>query len=383
MAEIYHAEQDATESNDEVNSANETNNLPKSLSNDSDESGSATVTDSESNKASTGNAWNHFQHEHAGQGLSSTEMSGMYHAQQNTPQSDDQTSTTNETNNSSEGPTNDNNESMPATATDSDANLEPDKPSSSNPWNDFQHEHAGEGLSHAEMTEAYHVQQNAAKSGNETSTTATDFNKSTEENTWNDFQHKHAGEGKTSSELADMYHKENDAQNSVQQSSTTVDEQSQNQTPHTEKQDKMLNDITSKFVKESQIKNEDKTVSSSTENQTLATNLPQHRYNQKSRPSIQWNLFQHLHRGQYSSKQEMSTAYKQFKENEKSFKWNPDYQLNLTSDGKLQDPNSSAGQEAMKTGLFDEKNRLRRHRDIPYSIFQSKMFDMNITDRSK
>ncbi|CAF4256751.1 unnamed protein product, partial [Rotaria sordida] len=38
---------------------------------------------------------------------------------------------------------------------------------SSNAWNDFQHDHAGEGLNQAEMSEMYHAEQDASEAINE------------------------------------------------------------------------------------------------------------------------------------------------------------------------------------------------------------------------
>ena len=93
--------------------------------------------------------------------------------------------------------------------------------------------------------------------------------------------------------------------------------------------------------------------------------------------------FQHLYAGKHLTRENMSNRYKQFKENEKTFHWNDDFQLVLTSNGKLKDTDSPAGREARKTGLFDEQNCLRRKGDVPFSIFYAKMSAMGISDRSK
>ena len=104
---------------------------------------------------------------------------------------------------------------------------------------------------------------------------------------------------------------------------------------------------------------------------------------QKPKASVQWNLFQHLYSGKGFTRQEMSSKYNEFKENERTFHWDDSFQLAVTANGKLKDPDSPSGCEAMKTGIFDEQQRLRRRGEIPYSVFQAKMFAMGIKDRSK
>ena len=104
---------------------------------------------------------------------------------------------------------------------------------------------------------------------------------------------------------------------------------------------------------------------------------------QTTKPSVQWNLFQHLCGGKGLTKEDLSCKYNEFKENERTFHWNDDYQLQLTADGKLQNPDAPAGREALKTGLFDEQNHLRRKGDLPFSIFQAKMLAMGHTDRAE
>ncbi|CAF4444190.1 unnamed protein product [Adineta steineri] len=51
---------------------------------------------------------------------------------------------------------------------------------SSNSWNDFQHEHAGEGLDQTHMSEMYHADQDAGESSTELTST-TDINDTSED----------------------------------------------------------------------------------------------------------------------------------------------------------------------------------------------------------
>eukprot|EP00756_Hemistasia_phaeocysticola_P032839 Hpha_TRINITY_DN16433_c2_g3::TRINITY_DN16433_c2_g3_i5::g.162999::m.162999 len=89
--------------------------------------------------ASSGNTWHDFRREHAGQGLSPSEMSGAYHAHMAARQE-------------------------PAPAVASSYKPAPAVASSGNTWHDFRREHAGQGLSPSEMSAKYqaHMVQSAS-----------------------------------------------------------------------------------------------------------------------------------------------------------------------------------------------------------------------------
>ena len=203
--------------------------------------------------------WNDFQHEHAGEGLSSSDMSEMYHEDQDTGDSEGldcgagDVVADNDIGSTTAGDAGNDlqHEDVQAESEDETTGGE-----TSNQWNDFQHEHAGEGLTSSDMSEKYHEEQGAGDSGGlveEDSSpgtpTSADANVSPAntrnlgedtqvENTveakpdddvqeerknetsggqtsslWNDFQHMHVGENLSASDMSEMYHSQRDPNN--------------------------------------------------------------------------------------------------------------------------------------------------------------------------
>ena len=113
------------------------------------------------------NAWNDFQHEHAGEGLSSTDMSEMYHGEQDAGESTAELTSAGDTNDMIGDATV--GDSGLVSEANSDLDMQPDSTNSEeadstnsgNAWNDFQHEHAGEGCSKEKMSEMYHAEQDS------------------------------------------------------------------------------------------------------------------------------------------------------------------------------------------------------------------------------
>ncbi|CAF0804015.1 unnamed protein product [Adineta steineri] len=590
MSEMYHAEQDAGESSTELTSTADMNNTSEDLTNEDNnlaqttEAGSnpdnrSNIENENEENSKSGNQWNDFEHQHAGEGLNQTEMSDMYHAEQDAGESSNGLTSTTDMNDKSGGLTNDDNNLSQTSEVDSNpdnrSNIENENEEiskSGNQWNDFQHEHAGEGLSQAGMSKLYHDKQNVQNSEYDTTlnldtteipveqldnrsissnntfpmgaenvntnaeepskneSTSKNNNDSIEVNPWNEFQREHKGEGKTSSELAEMYQEKynkssspklnsidehsiqcnGSSDNNINDVNNNLSDQSQNQLndpPKNNSNNQINEELSSSFLQnkwnqfeherkgqglthqqiaalyhqqhekttknpetdsippaindwnqfEHEHKNQGLThqqmaalyhqqheqtkqnsqvdsASSATNewnqfehehknkgltNQQMAalyhqqqgqiinnvhkdsgncvsndrnkleyeqSNLKSNRQKQrvqKPKPEVKWNLFQHLHRGKHLTKQEIADKYNQFKENEQTFKWKDDYQLVLTNEGKLTNPDSPVDCEAMKTGLFDEQYRLRRKGEIPYSVFYAKMVSMGITDRSK
>ena len=111
--------------------------------------------------------WNDFQHEHAGEGLSSSDMSEMYHEEQDTGDSEGldcgagDVVADNDVGSTMAGDASNDfqHEDVQAETEDETTGVE-----TSNPWNDFQHEHAGEGLSPSDMSEMYHEEQDTGDS---------------------------------------------------------------------------------------------------------------------------------------------------------------------------------------------------------------------------
>ena len=99
---------------------------------------------------------------------------------------------------------------------------------------------------------------------------------------------------------------------------------------------------------------------------------------QQKFPTITWNQYQHLYQGQGKTKQELARMFHDFRAQERTFKWEANYQIEFSADGQLI-MSTPAGREAMKTGLFDEEGNLRQRPDqIPWIVFKSKMQQMNI-----
>jgi hypothetical protein len=181
-------------------------------------------------------------------------------------------------------------------------------------------------------------------------------------NEWNKFEHEHKNQGLSHQQMTALYHQQ-------QQQGRTMNNHEKISTQSS------LNECHKPG-------HEQKNLKHSSEGTTDSYN-EQKQQTQKTKASMQWNLFQHLFGCKGLTRQEMSTKYNQFKENERTFYWDNIFQLVVTSDGKLEDPNSPAGNEAMKTGMFDEQYRLRRKGDVPFSVFQAKMRAMGINDQSK
>jgi hypothetical protein len=134
--------------------------------------------------SSQGSSWNQFQHDHAGLGLSSSQMSAMYHQEQRHQQ-------------------------PAATAAPARPAASPSSSSASqSEWNDFQSKHAGMGLSSTEMSKLYHAQ----RASSTASAAASDLRKlavsDTErrENQWNTFQKLMKSSALSADERRQLYH---------------------------------------------------------------------------------------------------------------------------------------------------------------------------------
>lgn len=118
-----------------------------------------------STSARAPNAWNDFQHLHAGRGLSKSQMSQLYH-QTARPHS-----------------------AAPAPLHNAHGRAP-------NPWNVFTHANAGQGLSQRQMSAAYGSMNGASSSGSPAGGGLS----------WNAFQSSVGGQGYSKSEISGMYH---------------------------------------------------------------------------------------------------------------------------------------------------------------------------------
>ena len=357
MSEMYHAEQDAGESSAELNSTTDMNDTSGGLQdNDSgltqtseaqsdvdygsgstNEGSAETETCNENEESSrSGNQWNDFQHEHAGEGLSHTDMSEMYHAEQDASKSSAELNSTSDMNDTSGNPqANDSGFTQtsevhsdiddgssgtnegPAETETCNKNEESSRPG--NQWNDFQHKHAGEGLSHTDMSEMYHADQKSrnpdhnatpdnenteaavipsdngstlssntshAVIGNDSNATEKpdndiqepsrnespnqNINGSTEGNQWNDFQHEHKNQALNQQQMAALYH-----QQQLQQQQQEQPQQQQQQQPQQEQ---------------------------TTDNTKVGA---------AQFTSNEWNKFEHEHKNQGLNQQQMAALYHQ------------------------------------------------------------------------
>jgi hypothetical protein len=344
MSEMYHAEQDAGESGAELNATTDTNDTSGSLidsdsgftqtdgaSSTNEGAGESEICNENEESAKSSNQWNDFQHEHAGEGLSHADMSEMYDAEQDTGEPNSELDSTAGMNDISETPTDNDsgstqtvgahsdddygsNNNNQATAESETYNENEEDSKSGNQWNDFQHEHAGEGLSHADMSEMYRAEQKShnsedkTTSDTETTETAIDSNDnestpssntshavvetdsnatenpdneiqepsnnestnqnnngSIEGNQWNQFEHEHKNQGLNQQQMAALYH---------QQQQQQPQQQSQQQT------------------QQEQTTDDPKVVAA------------------ESAPN-EWNQFEHEHKNQGLNKQQMAALYHQ------------------------------------------------------------------------
>ncbi|CAF1166071.1 unnamed protein product [Didymodactylos carnosus] len=339
------------------------------------------------------NVWNTFQHEHAGQGLSQTEMSTMYH--------DDSSATTVDIGGGMSGAEADisgiSNGMAEATLSDTAEVSTP----STNPWNTFQHEHADEGLSKSELCDIYQQQKSAQPdnaqppssepvstetASSETSTTQSAVQSGEEptlSNKWNEFEHEHVDEGLSQSEMSELYQKQNSTKQDV--SHTTSAGNSTTQDPSQSAEKLSPENEWNKFEKDHAGEGLSKSEMSDMYQQEKSTlqdesQLPEQNNNtdkaaesENHQWGIDWQAYEHLFQGRGFTPTQLSEMYR-------SFRWPEGYQLELTPDGTLVDPMSASSKEAMKTGLFDENNRLRNNGEVKYSVFRSVLKQMNIAD---
>ena len=106
-----------------------------------------------------GNSWNSFQHSHAGQGYSSSQMSAMYHASGGGHSSGSGYAAAAPSYSGSYYQPSTSYSSYVAPAQPSHHTPSSSESSSSKTWNQFQHKHAGQGWSKERMQEEYHSAQ--------------------------------------------------------------------------------------------------------------------------------------------------------------------------------------------------------------------------------
>ena len=515
MSEMYHAEQDTGDSGAELTSATDMTNtigdvtdgdsgLVSEVNSDFDTQPDNS-NDQGEESTSSGNQWNDFQHDHAGEGLSKTEMSEMYHDAQDSQDADPSTSEIANDNNNEESVLSENtpteNTEVDPTSNDNphDDPQETSQDQSGNQWNEFEHQHKGEGKTPSELADMYHQQQqqsedqsNQQPQQEETVNIAEESASQTTPNEWNQFQHEHKGENLTPQQMSDTYHQQQQEQQPPQEETANTAEESASQTTpnewnqfqHEHKGENLTPQQMSDMYQQQQIStanNTQETTSQSTANEwnqfqhehkgenlmhqqmsdmyhqqqqistanntqegtsqsaindwnkfqhehrdenlsheqmsamyhqqkqsveqegankptesenvqrnrqsiSQGTNGYRNRQNQpkqKTNVSVHWNQHQHLYRGKGLTKEEMANKYREFKRNERTFQWHDDYKCVITSDGKLRDPDTPAGREALKTGLFDEQNCLRRKGELPFNVFEAKLSAMGFTDRKQ
>ena len=469
MSEMYHAEQDTGDSGAELTSATDMTNtigdvtdgdsgLVSEVNSDFDTQPDNS-NDQGEESTSSGNQWNDFQHDHAGEGLSKTEMSEMYHDAQDSQDADPSTSEIANDNNSEESVVSENtpteNTEVDPTSNDNphDDPQETSQDQSGNQWNEFEHQHKGEGKTPSELADMYHQQQqqsedqsNQQPQQEETVNIAEESASQTTPNEWNQFQHEHKGENLTPQQMSDMYQQQQQKQQQISTANNTQEATSQstanewNQFQHEHKGENLTHQqMSDMYHQQQQISTANNTQEGTSQSaindwnkfqhehrdenlsheqmsamyhqqkqsvEQLGSNKPtesenvqrnrqsisqgtngyrnrQNQPKQKTNVSVHWNQHQHLYRGKGLTKEEMANKYREFKRNERTFQWHDDYKCVITSDGKLRDPDTPAGREALKTGLFDEQNCLRRKGELPFNVFEAKLSAMGFTDRKQ
>ena len=172
--------------------------------------------------AGGGNSWNSFQHSHAGQGYSSSQMSAIYHASGASHSSGSDSAAVAPYYGSSYNQPSSSYSSYATPVQPSYHAPSTSQSSSNNSWNQFQHSHAGQGWSQERMQTEYHSTRDlpggvtpAASSSSgllrehyskarQTSSAVVSDNSS---NAWNAFQQQNSGKGWTKKRMAQEYHR--------------------------------------------------------------------------------------------------------------------------------------------------------------------------------
>jgi hypothetical protein len=491
LSTMYHAEQDTNEIDSkppsnvdasDLNRDHDTNVANTTVQSNDESNGDASSnpqnnsTDQNKDTTNSSNAWNEFEHQHAGEGKSSTELSTMYHAEQDTNEVDSQPPSTvdvpaSDTNHDSNvtsitlQPNNESNDDASSNPQNNSTDQNKDTTSSSNAWNEFEHQHAREGKNSTELSTMYHaeqtnsnyknmqlrvqsrgqtIKQNSQNVYNEAqniprqhlknrwnrsqherkgqelshdqmvhqyqqqqSKLNQDYSARPHSNRWNQFEHEHKGQGMSHQQMAHQYNQQQNEQqfnrtqnyqnrrypnrwNLFEHEHKRQGENHQQMVHQYYKQQQELNSSQNHSRRPypnrwNQFEHENRDQGWSRRQMTSYYQEQTKNVASSSKPErlIPWNTFQQWQKDKGMTKEAISREYHEFKENERTFRWNPKFQLQLTSDGKLSDPESPAGREAMKTGLFDEQFQLRRYGKIPFPVFQAKLFQMGADNRSK
>ncbi|CAF1341811.1 unnamed protein product, partial [Didymodactylos carnosus] len=273
------------------------------------------------------NEWNDFQHEQAGQGMSKSDMSEMYQAEQSgsigdSGRSDESTAISSMTIENDDGIDDITLNDVAGASHDTagtDGENEHDETTSSNSWNQYQHEHAGQGMSKSDMSEMYQAEQSGSigDSGRSDESTAissmtiendddidditlndvagashdtagTDgenkHDETTSSNSWNQYQHEHAGQGMSKSEMSADYQagKDNTSDtNNDRETDTNVQPSS--------------SDVNTQQPAEKETEGSSFPSPASREETHLSTN--------------QWNQHQHAHGGENLTQEQVSAGY--------------------------------------------------------------------------
>ena len=138
----------------------------------------------------------------------------MYHAEQDSHNSDSDANEVAENNNdqSSVLSVNTSANEEANSSTNRNPNKDPQEPSTdqpSNQWTEFEHQHKGEGKTSSELSEMYHQQEEQQQPQKEETmnNVEEDASQSTT-NEWNTFQHQHKDENLTHEQISAMYHQQ-------------------------------------------------------------------------------------------------------------------------------------------------------------------------------